>query len=105
MTRLSYIALEQNQPEKALELAQKAAAAIGDGRGEPLAGYAHLNLGHALAILGKSTEAFAAFKQAAALGVDNEPLLVLWRDPRMKEILNDPRNPFPPLPAPAEPTP
>ena len=105
LTRLSYIALEQNQPEKALDLAEKAVTAIGDGRGEPLAGYAHLNLGHALAILGKKPEALAAFQAANALGVDNEPLLVLWRDPRMKEILNDPRNPFPPLPPATAPTP
>ncbi|MBI5510886.1 MAG: tetratricopeptide repeat protein [Deltaproteobacteria bacterium] len=98
LTRLSYIALEQNQPDKALELAQRAVAALGDGRGETLAGYAHLNLGHALALLGKTDEAIAALKEAKTWGVDAEPLLVLWRDPRLKEFLADARNPFPPLP-------
>jgi tetratricopeptide (TPR) repeat protein len=102
LTRLSYIAIEQNKPEEALALANKAVVAVGDGRGEQLAGYAHLNLGHALGLLGRRDEALAAFKTAKTMGVDTEPLLVLWRDGRLKDLLNDPRNPFPPFTAEAD---
>ncbi|OGR13403.1 MAG: hypothetical protein A2341_19670 [Deltaproteobacteria bacterium RIFOXYB12_FULL_58_9] len=94
LTRLSYVELEQNHPDKALELAQRAVAKLGDGRGEALAGYAHLNLGHALALLGKKNEALEAFKKAETLGIDAENILVLWRDNRLQEIMKDGRNPF-----------
>ncbi len=98
LTRLSYIALEQDKPEAALKLAEDAVKALGDGRGEPLAGYAHVNLGHALALIGRTDEAFAALQKAKTLGVDSEPLIMLWRDPRLKDFLMDPHNPFPPRP-------
>lgn len=94
LTRLSYIRLEQGQAEQALDLAQKAVAAVGDGRGESLAGYAHVNLAHALALVGKNEEGFTALKRAMALGVDGDELLYLKRDKRLQKFLVDPRNPL-----------
>ncbi len=94
LTRLSHIALEEKKTDEALALAELAVQKLGDGRGETLAGYAHLNLGHALALLGREDEAIAALKKAHALGVDAEDIIILHRDPRLKELLNDGRNPF-----------
>jgi len=97
LTRLSYIALEQDKVQEALDLAQKAVITIGDGRGEMIAGYAHLDLGHALARMGRTDEAFVALGRAKELGVDADDLLVFWRDARLEDFMNDARNPFRPL--------
>jgi tetratricopeptide (TPR) repeat protein len=102
LTRLSYIALESGQIQEALELAQKAVVIIGDGRGEQLAGYAHLDLGHALARLGRTDEALSALARAKELGVDADDLLVFWRDAKLKDFMNDARNPFRPLAPPEQ---
>lgn len=106
LTRMSYIELEKGSPEDALRLAEQAVTALGDGRGESLAGYAHVNLAHALTLMGRRDDAIKALRKAKQLGVDANQLLALRRDSRMSELLNDPRNPFPiPLgdPAPAKP--
>jgi len=94
LTRLSYIELEQNKAAIGLTLAERAVKALGDGRGEPLAGYAHLNLGHALALLGRKDEAMAAFAKAATLGVGSEEMAYVLRDARLADILADPRFPL-----------
>ncbi len=94
LTRLSYLELEQNRPAEALKLAEQAVQALGDGRGESLAGYAQLNLGHALALAGRTTEALAAVAKAQKLGIGAEDLGHLLRDPRLKDFLNDPRCPI-----------
>jgi tetratricopeptide (TPR) repeat protein len=97
LTRLSYIELEKGSAKTALELAQKAVARGGDGRGKSLAGYAHANLGHALALLGKRNEALAALRQAIALGMTADDRLLLMRDPRLSDFLKDPRCPIQPV--------
>jgi tetratricopeptide (TPR) repeat protein len=94
LTRLSYIALEQNEVDEALTLARRAVEALGDGRGETLAGYAHLNLAHALALTGKKREALEMLQRAKELGVDAHQLVMLRRDARLRDLMNDPRNPF-----------
>lgn len=94
LTRLSYIALEQNEVDEALALAHRAVEALGDGRGETLAGYAHLNLAHALALKGNKSEALDMLRRAKELGVDAHQLVVLRRDSRLRALMNDPRNPF-----------
>ncbi len=93
LARLAFLELEQGRAAEAASQAEKAVKAIGDGRGEPLAGYAHLNLAHALGVLGKRDEAIVALKQAAALGINSEELRYLTRDARMKDVLADPRCP------------
>jgi len=99
LTRLSYVELETGKSDIALRLAKKAVSKIGDGRGETLAGYAHLNLGHALALNGKNTEAYAALKRALELGISAEDRLMIKRDPRLKKFLNDVRSPLKPMQA------
>jgi tetratricopeptide (TPR) repeat protein len=93
ITRLSYIDLAQGRPAEALKLANRAIAAVGDGRGETLAGYAHIDAAHALGLLGRNAEAFAALKKAVDLGVDAEETERLVRDPRLKALIADPRCP------------
>jgi tetratricopeptide (TPR) repeat protein len=94
LARQSYLALEKGQIDKALELARAAVAAVGDGRGAPLAGYAHLNLAHALALSGRRAEALKALVRARELGVGAEDARTLTRDPRLRELLADPLSPF-----------
>ncbi|MBI3180489.1 MAG: tetratricopeptide repeat protein, partial [Deltaproteobacteria bacterium] len=94
LTRLSYVQLQQGSAEQALPLAQRAVDALGDGRGEPMAGYAYANLGHAYALLGKKAEALAAFKKAAELGIGIEERLLLLTDERTKPLMQDSANPL-----------
>ncbi len=94
LTHMASLELVANHPQAAFELAERAVAKLGDGRGEPLAGYAHLNLGHALALLGKKDEALAALAKAKQLGLEAEDVRQLTRDPRLAELLQDPRCPI-----------
>jgi len=93
LTRLAYIELGANHAAEALALAEKAVAAIGDGRGEPLAGYAHVDMAQALALLGRTDDAFVALNKAVELGVGADDLDRLGRDERLKAFLADPRCP------------
>jgi tetratricopeptide (TPR) repeat protein len=94
LTRLSYIELDGGNVNEAVKLARQAVTALGDGRGEPLAGYAHLNLGHALAILNQRDEAIEVLKKAMSLGVGADDVRALTRDKRLQEFLKDPRCPI-----------
>jgi tetratricopeptide (TPR) repeat protein len=87
LTRLSYVALAEDKVPQAMELARKAVAAVGDGRGEHVAGYAHLNLVHALVLSGKEKEARMLLGKAMHLGVDADAIHRLRRDHRMVKFL------------------
>ncbi|MDP7040065.1 MAG: hypothetical protein QGI45_12970, partial [Myxococcota bacterium] len=93
LTHLSFVSLQENKLEDALDLAEKATKAIGHGRGEPLAGYAHLNLAHALALNGQSKKALAALKYAIYLGLAQEAKERFLSDPRLVEFMNAPEIP------------
>ena len=88
LTHLSFVALQENKLEEATELAEKAAKAIGHGRGEPLAGYAHLNLAHALALNKRHKKALAALQYAIYLGIGQEAKKRFLNDPRLVEFIN-----------------
>jgi tetratricopeptide (TPR) repeat protein len=109
LTRLSYVHLQKGAAEQALAIARRAVASLGATRGETMAGYAHVNLGHALALLGKKDEALAAFKTAVQLGVGVEERLLVLADERTKPLMQDPANPLvkdaPPPPPPLPPPP
>lgn len=96
LTRMSYLALGADKPAEALALAEKAIGVMGaaGSRGESLAGYAHIDKGHALALLGKNEEAIAAIKTAMELGVGPDEVERLVRDPKLKAFLDDPRCPI-----------
>lgn len=96
LTRVSLLAIEQGKLDEALSSARRAVEALGDGRGESVAGYAHLNLGHALLLRGQRDEGFAALARAKQLGVDGDELRQLWRDARLEAALADPRCPVEP---------
>jgi hypothetical protein len=93
LTHLSFVALQENKLEEALDLAQKAAEAIGHGRGEPLAGYAHLNLAHALALNTRHKKALATLQYAIYLGIGQEAKERFLSDPRLVEFINAPNVP------------
>ena len=90
LTRLSYVELEGGDAKKALELAQKAVKVIGDGRGEPVAGYAHIDLARALAVVGRREEAKASLLKAVRLGVSPGDLDRLANDPRLNGFIKFP---------------
>jgi len=90
LTLRAQVALVAGDAASALTLAQAAVAAVGDARGEPLAGYAHVSLAHALELAGKRAEALAALRRGRELGVGATDLRVLWRDERVKGLLTDP---------------
>ncbi|MGC4119230.1 MAG: tetratricopeptide repeat protein [Myxococcales bacterium] len=95
LTRMSYLELDANKPAEALALADKAIGLMGSvgSRGEALAGYAHIDRAHALALLGKNEEAIASIKTAMELGVGPDEVERLVRDPRLKAFLEDPKCP------------
>lgn len=97
LTRLSYVELQTGSPQKALKMAERAVHYLGQNRGEPLVGYVHLNHAHALARVGQTEEAYQVLKQAVAMGVDAEARLMLLRDLRLKDFLNNPRSAINPL--------
>ena len=90
LTRLSYVELEGGDANKALTLAEKAVAQLGTGRGEPLAGYAHIDLARALAVVGRRDEAKASLYKAVRLGVNASDLDRLARDPRLNGFIKFP---------------
>ena len=94
IARLATVEIESGEPAAALELAQRAVTQLGAGRGEALAGYAHLTLAHALGLAGKDKEAYAAMKKALALGITAEDRLMLIRDKRLRKLLQNPRSPI-----------
>lgn len=94
LARMSQLEIEKGSAEKGLALADEAVALIGDGRGEPLAGYAHLQRAHALAVLDRNKEALTALGRAKELGIDGDELVYLKRDIRARSLLQHPRNPF-----------
>ncbi|HEY3451535.1 MAG TPA: tetratricopeptide repeat protein [Myxococcales bacterium] len=95
LTRMSYLELDANKPAEALALADKAIGLMGGaGRGESLAGYAHIDKAHALALMGKNDEAVAAIDTATELGVGPDEVERLMRDPRLKAFLEDPKCPI-----------
>lgn len=107
LTIMSYVKLKLGAASEALALAQQAVDQIGDGRGVSMAGYAHANLGHALALLGKREQALTAFENAARLGVSTEDRRRLLEDKRLEPLMQDPGNPLasdaPPPPPPPPP--
>ena len=90
LTRQSFVELESDRPDAALLFAEKAVAAIGDGRGELVAGYAHIDLARALAILGRRDEAKVALHQALRLGVGPDDLERIDGDPRLQGFMTYP---------------
>ncbi len=94
LTRLSYIEIENGDPKKAKKLAEEAVASLNRSRGGSLSGYAWLNLGHAMALLGEKADAIQALKNAKKLGLSAEALHMLRRDQRIREFMNDPENPI-----------
>ncbi|MEK7704868.1 MAG: tetratricopeptide repeat protein [Myxococcota bacterium] len=96
LTRLSYVNIQRGDFAAAVDLAGRAVAALGDGRGDSLAGYAQLNLGHALARVGRTDEAYAALRKAATLGIHGDDLKLLLGDAALKAFLADPRSPLRP---------
>jgi len=93
LTLRAQVALVAGDPASALGIAQEAVKAVGDARGEPLAGYAHVALAHALELAGKRSEAVAAMRRGKELGVSAGDLRLLWRDERVKGLLTDPGYP------------
>jgi tetratricopeptide (TPR) repeat protein len=87
LTRLAYIEIELGRAEAALGLAQRAVNQLGAGRGERIAGYAHANLGHALALLGRDREAVAAFERSSELGLDIEDRERLMADAKTRRLV------------------
>ena len=81
LTRLSFVELESGDEQKALALAEKAVELVGDGRGKPIAGYAHIDLARALAAVGRRKEAKASLIRAVRLGVNAGDLDRLANDP------------------------
>ncbi|MEM6731971.1 MAG: tetratricopeptide repeat protein [Myxococcota bacterium] len=90
LTRLSFVELESGSPKEALVLAQEAVELIGDGRGEPLAGYAHIDLARAQALSGKTKEAKASLSRALRLGVGGDDVVRLATDPRLEGFVKLP---------------
>lgn len=90
LTRLSYIELESGSADRALTLARKAVEVLGDGRGERLAGYAHIDLARALALTGKRGEARESLKKSLRLGVSGEDVFRLATDPRLQGFIELP---------------
>lgn len=87
LTRLAFLEIKANKPEAAVEFARQAVDKLGAGRGEPIAGYAHANLGHALALLGRQIEAKRAFEQAEALGLQMEDKKRLLQEPEVAKLM------------------
>ncbi|MEO1173761.1 MAG: tetratricopeptide repeat protein, partial [Myxococcota bacterium] len=90
LTRLSYIELESGSADRALALARKAVEQLGDGRGERLAGYAHIDLARALALTGKRGEARESLKKSLRLGVSGDDVFRLATDPRLQGFIKLP---------------
>ncbi len=90
LTRLSFVELEGGDPKKALALAKKAVALVGDGRGKPVAGYAYIDLARALAVAGRQKEAKTNLIKAVKLGVDAGDLKRLEDDPRLNGFIEFP---------------
>jgi tetratricopeptide (TPR) repeat protein len=96
LARRSYLELEASQVQKAIDTATEATKRLSADRDEPLGGYAHMALGHALALAGKRAEAFEAFRTAQQLGVGAYERTIVLRDSRLKEIISDPSCPLRP---------
>ncbi|MEL6759887.1 MAG: tetratricopeptide repeat protein [Myxococcota bacterium] len=92
LTRLSYVELESGSAKESLSLAKKAVARIGDGRGEPLAGYAHVNLARAQALSGDRKTAKKTLRKAIRLGIGGDDIVRLAEDPRLKGFIELPLN-------------
>lgn len=90
LTRLSYVELESGSPKEALQLAEKAVERIGDGRGEPLAGYAHIDLARAQALTGNKAKAKKTLRKALRLGVGGDDIVRLANDPRLEGFIELP---------------
>ncbi len=93
--RLAQVEMDEGLLDKGMALAQQATKGVDESRGEPMAGFPHLVLGRALALAGRSGEAFDAFRTAARLGIDPYELKSFARDARLNDIVRDPR--FPPV--------
>ena len=94
LTRLAWVEVQLGHADLGLDLATRAIAVLGDARGEAMAGQAYASLGHALAILGRTFEAQAAFAKAAALGLGVEERLLLVADSRVKKVLQESKSPL-----------
>lgn len=92
LTRLSYVELESGSAKESLSLAKKAVERIGDGRGEPLAGYAHVNLARAQALSGDRKTAKKTLRKAIRLGIGGDDVIRLAEDPRLKGFIELPLN-------------
>ncbi|MEO0812048.1 MAG: tetratricopeptide repeat protein, partial [Myxococcota bacterium] len=90
LTRLSFVELENGSEKEALALAEKAVSLIGDGRGEPLAGYAHIDLARAQAIAGQKEKAKKTLRTALRLGVGGDDIVRLANDPRLEGFIKLP---------------
>jgi len=91
VARQAQVALDEGDFKLGLALARKAAQGVDEERGEPMAGYAHLMLGRALALSGQKLEAFDAWRIAARLGVDPYELRGILSDARLADIVRDQR--------------
>lgn len=96
LVRQAYVALMQGKADEALAASTKAVQAVGEGRGETLAAYAYVNLGHAHLLRGDRAAAYQALAKAKTLGADTEDLRVLLRDERVHAALDDSKSPVKP---------